>query len=136
MKLLIAGSRQLCPSIEIIDAQVATFRRHCHDLGFPWWREIDTVISGGARGVDAHGEQWARARGHQVERFEANWNVWGKRAGMIRNRKMAQACALGLIFWDGESRGTKNMIDLLHEFKRPYRVIPATELPADMRGLN
>ncbi|NCC29005.1 MAG: DUF2493 domain-containing protein, partial [Gammaproteobacteria bacterium] len=40
-----------------------------------------TVICGMARGVDTFGREWAEARGIPVERFPADWDRHGKRAG-------------------------------------------------------
>ena len=124
MKLLIAGSRTLCPSVEEIDKHLAEWRKLFTKAGIPWWQEIDVLVSGGARGVDAHGEQWAREKGILIERHPADWKRWGRRAGYVRNRTMAESCALGLIFWDGKSAGTGNMIDLLGEVGRPARIVP------------
>ena len=43
--------------------------------------------------------------------FPADWDKYGKRAGYLRNVQMAEYADALLAFWDGESRGTKNMID-------------------------
>lgn len=46
------------------------------------------------------------------ERHHADWHQHGKRAGYLRNAEMAALGAdLCLAFWDGESRGTKHMIE-------------------------
>lgn len=76
------------------------------------------IISGAARGADSLGEEYAVKNGYQVAVFPADWNRHGKRAGYLRNMQMAQyairdACKGMLVaFWDGESRGTKHMIEL------------------------
>ncbi len=69
------------------------------------------VISGTARGADQMGERYARERGFQLRRFPADWEQYGKSAGHIRNAKMADNADALIAFWDGESKGTKNMID-------------------------
>ncbi len=69
------------------------------------------VISGTARGADQMGERYARERGFQLRRFPADWEQHGKSAGHIRNAKMADNADALIAFWDGESNGTKNMID-------------------------
>ena len=69
------------------------------------------VISGTARGADQIGERYARERGFQLRRFPAKWEQYGKSAGHIRNAKMADNADALIAFWDGESKGTKNMID-------------------------
>ena len=75
----------------------------------------DTIISGCANGADKLGEQFAEKNGITVERFPADWDKHGKAAGHIRNHQMSlQADAL-IAFWDGKSRGTKNMIENAHK---------------------
>ena len=69
------------------------------------------VISGTARGADQMGERYAKERGFQLRRFPADWEQHGKSAGHIRNAKMADNADALIAFWDGQSRGTKNMID-------------------------
>lgn len=69
------------------------------------------IVSGTARGADRLGEQYANERGYQVERYPADWDRDGNSAGPIRNAKMAENADALIAFWDGESRGTYNMID-------------------------
>ena len=82
-------------------------------------------------GADGLGERWAKDRGHGYRNFPAKWNRWGNPAGPIRNRDMAiylLKCGppFGLIaFWDGQSRGTKDMIDVATEAGIPVRVVRA-----------
>ena len=69
------------------------------------------IVSGGARGADELGEQYAKARNYRIKKFPADWEQYGKRAGVIRNAAMAEYADALLAYWDGQSRGTKNMID-------------------------
>lgn len=69
------------------------------------------VISGGADGADSLGERYAQERGYDLQRFPADWQQYGRAAGPIRNRQMADNADALIAFWDGESRGTKNMIE-------------------------
>ena len=41
----------------------------------------------------------------------AKWDKHGNSAGMIRNSQMADYADGLIALWDGESRGTKNMIE-------------------------
>lgn len=68
------------------------------------------IISGGAKGADSLGEQYAREHGLQIRRFPADWNRFGKSAGPRRNVEMAQNADALIAFWDGQSRGTKHMV--------------------------
>ena len=72
------------------------------------------IISGTARGADALGERFAADNGLEIRLFPADWNKYGKSAGIIRNCEMAnyagQDTGILFAFWDGKSRGTKHMI--------------------------
>ena len=73
--------------------------------------EISQVVSGMARGVDTLALQWASKHCMPVAKFPADWNKYGRGAGHIRNRQMADNADALVAVWDGKSRGTKNMID-------------------------
>lgn len=68
------------------------------------------IVSGGARGADKLGEQWAKDYSFPVERYPAQWELYGKQAGHIRNHQMAEVSNVLVAFWDGQSKGTENMI--------------------------
>lgn len=72
------------------------------------------LICGMAPGADTLGLTWAQNHGIKVESYPADWGLYGKSAGPIRNREMAQVATHLLAFWDGESKGTKNMIEMAH----------------------
>lgn len=69
------------------------------------------VVSGTARGADRLGERYAREKGYEIRQFPADWKKHGKSAGYIRNSLMADNADALIAFWDGQSRGTKNMIE-------------------------
>lgn len=79
-------------------------------------RYIDTLppnamlISGGARGVDRVAEQYAKQRSLMTLIYNADWNMHGKSAGMIRNQQIVDAADKIVAFWDGVSRGTADTI--------------------------
>ncbi len=70
------------------------------------------VVSGGARGADLLGEDFALAGGLPLSRFPALWRSQGRAAGMRRNQTMAWYGTHVVAFWDGQSAGTRGMIDL------------------------
>lgn len=72
---------------------------------------ISEVVSGRARGADLLGEKWAKEGGVKIAYFPADWNTYGKRAGFLRNTEMAEYAEQLVAFWDGESKGTKHMIE-------------------------
>ena len=83
------------------------------------------IVSGTARGADQLGERYAAERGYQVRRFPADWDRHGKAAGPIRNALMADSADALIAFWDGMSRGTKNMIDTAKNRGLSVRIIPS-----------
>ncbi len=56
------------------------------------------ILSGGAKGADALGEAYAKEKGYRVERYPADWARFGKCAGPIRNKAMAEECDLVICF--------------------------------------
>ncbi|BBC43622.1 DprA-like DNA processing chain A [Mycobacterium phage AN9] len=72
------------------------------------------VVHGGARGADDIADRWAwgkRQEGYNVtpELHRADWDRYGKRAGILRNIEMVQAGAdLCLAFPLGNSVGTRH----------------------------
>lgn len=77
-----------------------------------WKDDITELVSGTAKGADEMGEWWATKNGISIKRFPADWSRYGKGAGYIRNKEMAQYADGLFAFWDGKSKGTGHMIDL------------------------
>lgn len=115
MRLLIAGSRNLQPLPEEIDAAFDGFVFHKGD--------VTEVVSGGARGADDAGEAWAAINGIPVTQFPANWTRDGKAAGNKRNKAMAKYADQGFVFWDGKSSGSANMVTHMVALDKLVRVI-------------
>lgn len=86
------------------------------------------IVSGTAKGADTLGEEYAALRGHQVKRMPADWDRYGRSAGYRRNEEMAIYADACVVFWDGESRGTKHMIDLCAKHKIPCKVLRYLEI--------
>lgn len=84
---------------------------------------IDLVISGGATGADQLAEQFARDFQIETKIFKANWTKYGKAAGMIRNKDIVREADYVFVFWDGESKGTLNSINLCKRLKVPLEVV-------------
>lgn len=99
MRVIVAGSRTITDYY-----LVATTIQNC-----PW--PITTMITGRCRdGVDALAEQYAREFNIANDQYPANWKLYGKAAGPIRNELMASKGEALLAIWDGQSTGTANMI--------------------------
>lgn len=115
MSVLICGSRRFSDPFTVslaIDKRVQELPDEC------------IVIVGGAKGVDQIAEKAALRHGHSVSRHEADWETYGKRAGIIRNLQMLDAKpSLVIAFWDGASRGTKHTITEARRRGIPVEVV-------------
>lgn len=73
------------------------------------------IVSGHAKGADTFGEEYAKTHSLKVTIFKPDWKKYGRGAGPIRNGEMLKYAMEGtpviIAFWDGKSKGTKNMID-------------------------
>ena len=111
MKLIIAGSRTF-----------TDYQRLCQVLA-PDRHRIAQVITGGARGADQLGYRWAWKHAIRHQLFRAEWERFGKSAGMRRNHQMAQAGDVLVACWDGQSPGTAHMIQCMEQLGKPVVVV-------------
>ncbi len=88
-----------------------------------------TVVSGGARGVDSAAETAASSRGLPVKSFPADWNRFGRSAGIRRNADIVRNSDVVVAFHQGGSRGTQNSIDLARGMGKPVFIIPPPNQP-------
>lgn len=81
------------------------------------------IVSGHARGADTLGEKYAQDEGFALEIYPAQWKKLGKQAGYRRNEQMAEVADALIAFWDGESKGTKHMIDIMNAKSLQVKVV-------------
>lgn len=82
-----------------------------------------TIVSGTAKGADTLGELYAKENNLGLVQMPANWEVHGKSAGYIRNTEMAKIAHAAVIFWDGQSKGSKHMIAIATSTGIPTKII-------------
>lgn len=111
MKVVIAGSRDL----SIVYTEITNIMEYFEiDIN-----SITEVVSGTAQGMDQAGETWAWFYKKPVKRFQANWNTYGKAAGPIRNRKMAEYADMALVIMkQGGSPGSQHMIKCMQDLNK------------------
>lgn len=110
MKALICGGRDFHDIDRMRKALVHLFfKRKCNEL---------TFISGGASGADSLVEKLAVELGVNMEVFPADWNKYGRSAGIMRNKEMIeQVPDIVIAFWNGVSKGTANTLQLAKDAK-------------------
>ncbi len=85
------------------------------------------IVSGTALGADKLGEKYAKEKGYILKEFPAKWKdlkanpcfvkydknkePYNVLAGLNRNEEMAKYADALIIFWNGKSSGSKNMIE-------------------------
>lgn len=111
MKVIVAGGRDF-DNYNLLEEKI-------NEINIP----ITEIVSGGARGADHLGEIYASRHNIPLKFFPANWNQYGKSAGIIRNREMAEYADYLVAFWDNYSHGTKNMIDTMKLLNKKGTVI-------------
>ena len=112
--IIIAGSRSFI-DYEIVKKSLKNF------LIVKQTSDKPIIICGMARGADMLGYRLAKEFRLPLKEFPADWNRFGKRAGYIRNEQMAKYAyehdnGVLLAFWDGQSKGTKSMIELAKKY--------------------
>ncbi len=119
LNILIAGGRDFCnyKKLEEFVNKILGDMNHKY--------KTITIISGMAQGADMLGVRYSIEHEHSLLKFPAEWNLYGKRAGFIRNKQMLDYIAANqdngivIAFWDGNSSGTKHTIYTAQEMKIP-----------------
>ena len=101
MKIIIAVSRNF--------TDYPKLKKEC-DPFLQDQKNIEIVSGCHYKGADNLGIQYANENDFNLIKFPADWNKFGKAAGPKRNKEMAIFSDALIAFWDGKSRGTKNMI--------------------------
>lgn len=121
IRILVCGTRTWLDGAPIYDELMIV----CGHLGIRDCSELTIVHGACPTGADKIANDWATEAGAKIERWPADWNAFGKSAGPRRNEQMAEAGAdLCLAFWDGESRGTLDMITRAVKHGIPVRIVP------------
>jgi len=111
--VLICGSRKYKDKQKIFDAIMAD--------------RPDAIVEGKATGADSLAGECAEQLGIPHIQIGANWKVYGKSAGPLRNGWMIQFVQVTEVwaFPLADSRGTWNMVEQAKAAGIPVRVYPA-----------
>lgn len=116
MKLIVAGGRDFTDTNRMI-AELQKLLESGEITDSP------ELVCGMARGADMLAYSlWANNR-MPIHNFPANWNKHGKSAGYKRNQEMGEFADAAVCFWDGNSKGTKHMIDIMNRLNKPVYIV-------------
>jgi hypothetical protein len=107
LRIIIAGSRDF-NDYELLKITLNEYLFYNNHL--KWNKKEVKIVSGGAIGADALGERYAKENLYYQNIFRPDWKLHGKAAGPIRNKLMAENADVLIVFWNGESKGTADMI--------------------------
>ena len=88
---------------------------------------VSAIITGGCKGADELAKRYCIDRGYYHQEIKADWSLLGRKAGPIRNSRMAKIGNCTFAFWDGKSRGTLDMIKKAKDHKHEYIAYYQTE---------
>ena len=84
---------------------------------------ITTIVSGGANGADKLSERYAAEKGIPTQIFLPEWDLFGKKAGFLRNTTIIENSELVVAFWDSKSRGTRDSIGKANKLKKTTLIV-------------
>ena len=85
--------------------------------------EVNEIVSGGAKGIDALAADYARQREIYLKIFLPNYERYGRGAPIKRNYEIVDYADEVLAIWDGRSRGTRSVIDYCNKKGKKVRVV-------------
>lgn len=106
MKVAVIGSRNLV----------------VQNLGKYLPEETMEIVSGGAKGIDTCAREYALAKGLKLTEFLPDYKRYGRGAPLKRNLQIIDYADCVLAFWDGQSRGTKFVIEHCKAQNKPIRI--------------
>ena len=113
MNIIVAGTRTF-DDYPLLSAWLDALRVFYGDV---------VIVSGAAPGADRLAEKYAKRNKIPVKLYPADWKAHGRAAGPIRNQQMCEIADVLLAFWDGQSRGTANMISLAEAKGIPVHLV-------------
>lgn len=102
MRVLVCGGREFSNKELIFKTLDAVKRKYPEEL---------LIIHGAASGADLFAEAWAKDRQVPYLGIPAEWLKYGRKAGPIRNKYMADNCNLDACVAFAGGNGTKDMLE-------------------------
>ena len=104
MKIAIIGSRSITADIP----------EKCIPDG------VTEIVSGAAKGIDTSAQHYAYEHHILITDIIPEYNLYGRRAPLVRNDLIISLVDKVFVFWDGKSRGTLYTVKKCKEINKPY----------------
>ncbi len=85
--------------------------------------DVTEIVSGGAVGIDACAKEYAIENGLRLTEFLPEYKKFGRGAPLKRNLQIIDYADEVLAFWDGQSRGTKYVIEQCKKRNKKVTII-------------
>lgn len=82
----------------------------------------DEIVSGGAAGVDRCARAYALEQNLKLTEFLPDYSTYGRAAPLQRNLQIIAYSDLVLAFWDGQSPGTRFVIQHCQKSGTPVQI--------------
>ncbi len=104
-------------------AVIGSRNAHAIDLGAYLPSDTTEIVSGGARGIDRCAREYALAHGLRLTEFLPDYAHYHQGAPLRRNEEIIAYADRVLAFWDGQSAGTRYVINRCRELQKPIMII-------------
>ena len=84
---------------------------------------LDEIVSGGAKGADSLAERFSKEFQIKTVIYRPDWNLYGKRAGILRNSDIVEHSTHMIAFPSRNGKGTQDSIRKAREKQIPVKVL-------------
>jgi hypothetical protein len=112
-RLLVTGSRGISDKEFVFKCIEKVYHKY----------KFKNILIGDSQGIDQAVKQYADDHEFELKTFKANWNIYGQKAGEIRNTKMVEQLEIddkGIAIWDGKSKDT---LDCINKLKKENKLL-------------
>ena len=113
MKVAVVGSRNFNDK-ELIYSVLDNLKRY-----YKAFEKYDLIISGGAVGTDNLAEGYANENKIKTQIFIPDYIKHLQGAPIRRNLLIVKEAELIVLFWDGKSKGSKNVLTTANKLNKP-----------------
>lgn len=82
--------------------------------------DVTEIVSGAAKGIDTSARKYAYEHHIFLTDIIPEYDLYGRRAPLMRNDLIISLVDKVIVFWDGKSRGTLYTVKKCKETNKPY----------------